>query len=862
MSNIHEELEIGQHLDQATRETLIGVSQLIERLQRSAAERDRAAAQAIRDSMRLTGAQSDLERTSRARMRRYVEDVLGKDADDVLPATEAQEAYLRNVGLMLNDAELTINEASAILTAYEAHSLSRGDRDGAAQLLTSLRPEGAPAGGAEHQPDLTRPDGRDGDESLREELPIPAEAAALVLPAYRANPDRGVSPSKAATPEEALHRRQTWAMARSEWDAEHPELTSSDRTAAWDALPMQEKTDRYWTKYDTEEARTVLRGAGSEAGKIDRLRREVADMAANVPTDMSLSQSRYKGMMSRLEAKQRQLRELEEGAAASSSTSNGATQTEPAATQQPERGFSPGKASNAAEAAHRREAWRIAEGAFVAEQQRAGVTSSDARSAWRALDWPDRALRYWTAYDGTAAGSSTAATSEGTEQTQTPAAPDTVTRDRVIELNGQAAEFFSTQASPGSRGRDYFEDRLGSEAFTALTGGRSGASGTETPKWQLGYASGQWRGLTDHLRKKGATDEELVAAGLARISSRGGLIDAFRDRAMVGIRDADGAIVGFVGRDLSGHPHAPKYVNTGTTPAFVKGDHVIGLAEAPAGTRVVRVEGPFDALAVSAAGSGQYAGVAPMGTALTGTQADKIAARAVNGRTWVALDGDKAGRRATEHDFWEMRRRDVDVRLLSVGEGEDPGSVWRDAPERLRAELARAELAPTAGLTALDNALALAKEAARAGEQSALEDLAWTREEIARGLPDEDVQELDRRAKEELERLENHPDTPAPAPSDHPADVQSAAAHNRSTEGDRRLTDREAVQSAEAYNRGAEADRLTDREAAVARQISGRGFARSTEEMLTQAQAKTTGRRARPQRNPQRGLGSGHHKSL
>lgn len=818
MSNIHEELEIGQHLDQATRETLIGVSQLIERLQRSAAERDRAAAQAIRDSMRLTGGQSDLERTSRARMRRYVEDVLGKDADDVLPATEAQGAYLRNVGLMVNDAELTINEASAILTAYEGHTLSEGDRDGAAQLLSSLRAEGAPADEAGHEPDLTP--GRDGDANVREELATPAEAAALVLPAYRANPDRGVSPSKAATPEEALHRRQTWMMARGEWDAEHPELTSSDRKAAWDALPMQEKTDRYWTKYDTEEARTVARpGTGREAGKIDRLRRDLADMAAKapsdkVPADMSISQSK------------------------------------------PERGFSPGKASNAAEADHRREAWRIAEGTFVAEQQQAGVTSAAARSAWRALDWPDKALRYWTAYDGTDTGSSMTATSEGTEQTQTLAAPDRVTRDRVIELNGQAAEFFSAKASPGSKGRDYFEDRLGSESLTALTEVPRG-SDTETPKWQLGYAPGQWRGLTDHLRKQGATDEELVAAGLARISSRGGLIDAFRDRAMIGIHDDDGAIVGFVGRDLSDHPHAPKYVNTGTTPAFVKGDHVIGLAEAPAGTRVVRVEGPFDALAVSAAGDGRYAGVAPMGTALTATQADKIAARAVNGRTWVALDGDKAGRRATEHDFWEMRRRDVDVRMLSMSEGDDPGSVWRDAPERLRAELAVAELAPTAGVIALDNALAQAKEAARAGERSALEDLAWTRDEIARGLPDEDVQELDRRAEEELERMESHPDTPEP--TDHPEAAQSAEAHNRSAEVDR-LTDREAAQSAEAYNRGAEVDRLTDEEAAVARQISGRGFARSTEDMLAQAQAKS-GRRARPQRNPQR-LGSGHRKSL
>jgi DNA primase len=53
--------------------------------------------------------------------------------------------------------------------------------------------------------------------------------------------------------------------------------------------------------------------------------------------------------------------------------------------------------------------------------------------------------------------------------------------------------------------------------------------------------------LTDHLRAAGHSDEEIEAAGLVRRSSRGTLIDHFRDRVMLPVRDQDGQIAGFTG---------------------------------------------------------------------------------------------------------------------------------------------------------------------------------------------------------------------------------------------------------------------------------------------------------------------------
>src|SRR5437763_898809 len=81
------------------------------------------------------------------------------------------------------------------------------------------------------------------------------------------------------------------------------------------------------------------------------------------------------------------------------------------------------------------------------------------------------------------------------------------------------------------------------------------------PHWLLGYAPPGWTRLVDKLRAQ-FPDQALIDAGIARVSSRGSLIDTFRDRVIFGIRQADGTLAGFIGRDLSGHPGVPKYLNT------------------------------------------------------------------------------------------------------------------------------------------------------------------------------------------------------------------------------------------------------------------------------------------------------------
>lgn len=259
----------------------------------------------------------------------------------------------------------------------------------------------------------------------------------------------------------------------------------------------------------------------------------------------------------------------------------------------------------------------------------------------------------------------------------TPAAPDQVSRQRVLELNEAAAEFYAANLRPGTEGHRYLADRLG--------------DGFEGGPWTLGYARPGWQSLSNHLRGQGVTDHELVAAGLAE-PGKFGVRDVFRDRVMMGVHDHEtGELVGFVGRDLSGDERAPKVRNTCETEAFRKGDHVFGLHEAQPGARLVRVEGPFDAMAVSLASEGKAAGVAPMGTQLTRMQADAIADRA-NGRVWLANDVDEAGFAATERDLYAFAERDVETRHLDVP-GSDPAEAWQRRPALMRSAVDEEQLA-------------------------------------------------------------------------------------------------------------------------------------------------------------------------
>jgi len=221
-----------------------------------------------------------------------------------------------------------------------------------------------------------------------------------------------------------------------------------------------------------------------------------------------------------------------------------------------------------------------------------------------------------------------------------------------------------------------------------------GLSGAIARDWHIGYAPAGWNALTGHLRRLGYDDHEIQAAGLARLSSRGTLIDIFRDRIMLPVRDADGTPAGFAGRARPrAGPGVPKYLNSPETAGYRKGSLLFGLHHARQaladGATPVLVEGPFDAIAVTTADPSQHAGLAPCGTALTSQQATLISQAAHLDRTGilVAFDTDTAGRKAAirAHAILRPLTRNLQTPLL---DGKDPAEILQHhGPDTLRSIL-------------------------------------------------------------------------------------------------------------------------------------------------------------------------------
>lgn len=256
-----------------------------------------------------------------------------------------------------------------------------------------------------------------------------------------------------------------------------------------------------------------------------------------------------------------------------------------------------------------------------------------------------------------------------------------VTGDRILDINEMTATYFENQLV-SSWAHSYLQTRLAQD----LAG---------DARFRPGYAPRGWTNLVNHLRRHGVDDDEMIAAGVAKVASTGRLIDRFRDRAILPVI-ADHQVLGFVGRR---HPDAaagsrpgPKYLNTADTVVFHKGAQMYGIANPMMadGAIPVIVEGPLDAIAVTVATAGAYVGVAPLGTSMTTEQAAQLAR--LGRDPIVATDGDLAGRLAAERDYWLLTPHRLKPRYAIFEEGTDPaGLLVEHGPTPLRAALYEAD---------------------------------------------------------------------------------------------------------------------------------------------------------------------------
>ena len=230
-------------------------------------------------------------------------------------------------------------------------------------------------------------------------------------------------------------------------------------------------------------------------------------------------------------------------------------------------------------------------------------------------------------------------------------------KTRIYEMNRIAANFYFTNLIKG-------EDKTGLQYF---------ANRKLTPqtikKYGLGYASDSWNQLTDLLRSKGYSDDEMVDAWLAGRSQKNGrLFDMFRKRVMFPIVDLRGNIIGFGGRVLD--DSQPKYLNTGKTPVFDKGSNLFSMnfAKNSNAKRLILCEGYMDVIAVNQAGFDNV--VATLGTAITPDQARLISHYAEE--VIVAYDSDGAGQKATQKAINHFADVGLRTKIIHMEGAKDP----------------------------------------------------------------------------------------------------------------------------------------------------------------------------------------------
>jgi DNA primase len=212
-------------------------------------------------------------------------------------------------------------------------------------------------------------------------------------------------------------------------------------------------------------------------------------------------------------------------------------------------------------------------------------------------------------------------------------------------------------------------------------------------RFGIGYAPSSWDALTRRLIGRGFNNEELISSGLASPSNRGGVVDKFRGRIIIPIRDASGRAVGLGGRIMPG-AEGPKYLNSPAGPLFDKSHTLYGLDLAKAAIRreklTVIVEGYTDVMAAHQAGFTNV--VASLGTALTRGQIE-LATRYADGIA-LAYDVDLAGEAATQRGLLEELGPDQSVskvRVVRIPAGKDPDELIRNDPDAWRKAVAEAK---------------------------------------------------------------------------------------------------------------------------------------------------------------------------
>ena len=237
-------------------------------------------------------------------------------------------------------------------------------------------------------------------------------------------------------------------------------------------------------------------------------------------------------------------------------------------------------------------------------------------------------------------------------------------RERIYAAVNYAADFFSDKLHNSDEGKKLALTYLQERGFKPGT----------INNYHLGYSPDSWDAFLQSARKVGFEIEILEKAGLVSQAKNGNYIDRFRGRLMFPVYSLAGRVLGFGGRVLGNKEKEAKYINTQETEIYDKSRALFGLyhAKKPINQQeeCYVVEGYTDVLAMQQQGFENTVSVS--GTSLTEQHVRQL--HRLTSRLVFIFDSDEAGHKAAERSIDLALKQNMDVWLVELPEGEDPGS--------------------------------------------------------------------------------------------------------------------------------------------------------------------------------------------
>lgn len=247
--------------------------------------------------------------------------------------------------------------------------------------------------------------------------------------------------------------------------------------------------------------------------------------------------------------------------------------------------------------------------------------------------------------------------------------PAVKTRKRLYAIMSELALDFnkmlkSTRCKDADLAREYIKGRE--------------LDATIVDKFLIGYAPKEVDKILAWAGRHGYSYKDLAAAGIIKVS--GSAIRPpyfyFANRLVFAIKDKNGQVVAFSGRQLVEDKKSGKYVNSPETMIFKKSRTFFAFDEArknivkAPNREAIICEGQIDCIRLHA--NGFNTAIAPLGTAFTEDHA--VMLHRVADNALLCFDDDGAGHKATIKAAQLLLAEGMPIRVLALPDGDDPDS--------------------------------------------------------------------------------------------------------------------------------------------------------------------------------------------